>query len=227
MTRTQNVNIGGYPFTIDEQAYHYLQDYLGKIEDHFRKSEGFEEIIDDIEQRMAELLEERTKAKRIVSHDDVAHAISILGTTADFGAEDADQEQGYSKGPKSSYTTGRKLFRDPDDNMIGGVCAGLAAYFGIQDVIWVRIAFVAAAAGGGIGVPVYLLMWALVAQATTPKDFLSMRGEPINVANIAKIVEEQVEHISDQISDIGSGWKSKHRKKKCGRRERKSWKDRH
>ncbi len=222
MNKTNNVNIGGFPFTIDDDAYAHLQKYLDKIEQHFRHSEGYEEIIDDIENRMAELLNERIRNKRIVSMEDVEHAIGILGTTADFGADD------FSEGRSafdSSYKTGKKLFRDPDDKIIGGVCSGLAAYFGIQDPIWVRIGFAILALGAGIGIPLYLLMWALVPEALTPKDFLSMRGEPINVNNIAKIVEDQVENISDQLSELGSDWKSKRRKKKS--EKKKSWKDRH
>ena len=223
MNKTHNVNIGGFPFTIDDDAYAHLQDYLGKIEVHFRNSEGYEEIIDDIENRMAELLNERMRSKRIVSYEDVEHVIGILGTTADFGADDLEEDSaGFGSG---SYKTGKKLFRDPDDKIIGGVCSGLAAYFGIQDPIWVRIGFAILALGAGIGIPLYLLMWALVPEAITPKDFLSMRGEPINVNNIAKIVEEQVENISDQLSELGSDWKSKRRKKKS--EKRKSWKDRH
>lgn len=222
MNKTNNVNIGGFPFTIDDDAYAHLQKYLDKIENHFRHSEGYEEIIDDIENRMAELLNERIRNKRIVSMEDVEHAIGILGTTADFGADDFTES---GSAFDSSYKTGKKLFRDPDDKIIGGVCSGLAAYFGIQDPIWVRIGFAILALGAGIGIPLYLLMWALVPEALTPKDFLSMRGEPINVNNIAKIVEDQVENISGQLSELGNDWKSKRRKKKS--EKKKSWRDRH
>ena len=217
MKKTQNVNIGGYPFTIDQDAFHQLEDYLDRIEDHFRNSEGFEEIIDDIERRMAELLQDRVKSKSIVSSEDVAHAISVLGTPEDFGT----YEEG-SAGPRrersgGDYKTGKRLYRDPDDRIIGGVCSGLAAYFGIQDPIWVRVGFVLASLGAGSGVMLYLVLWALVPEAKTPRDFLSMRGEPINVNNIAKVVEEQVEQITDHLSDLGNDWKSRRRKKKSGK----------
>jgi len=151
--------------------------------------------------------------------------IAILGTPKDFGAgsDEYDDFEESSSGPE--YKTGRKLFRDPDDKVIGGVCSGLAAYFGIQDPIWVRVAFAIVAIGGGLGFPIYILLWALVPVAETPGDFLAMRGQKINVRNIAKIVEEQVEQISDQLSEIGQDWKSKRRKKKSERKERKSWKD--
>ncbi len=220
MNKTYNINVGGYPFTIDEDAFQHLEDYLDTIENYFRQTEGGDEIIEDIEQRMAELLQERTKTKIIISRIDVEEVISILGSPADFG--EFDQAHGYESDSESGreYKTGRRLFRDPDDQMIGGVCSGLAAYFGIEEVIWVRVAFAIAGFGAGIGVPLYLLLWAIVPEAKTPKDFLAMRGEPINVKNIAKVVEEQVEHISDQLSDLGSEWKEKRRKKKSRRRDR-------
>lgn len=226
MNKTHNINVGGYPFTIDDEAYLSLEKYLGKIESHFRRSEGYEEIIDDIERRIAELLEERTKTKKIVSNEDINQVIRILGTPEDFRttSDFEDDETEFPSGRE--YKTGKKLYRDPDDKIIGGVCGGLAAYFGIQDPIWVRIAFALVALGGGLGIPIYLLLWALVPVAETPGDFLAMRGERINVKNIARIVEEQVEHLSDQLSGIGQDWKSKRRKKKSERRrQRKSWKD--
>ncbi len=150
---------------------------------------------------------------------DVSEAINTLGSPADFDAFEEESEYAQGQQSRSEYKTGRKLYRDPDDQMIGGVCAGLAAYFGIPDVVWVRIAFAIAFFGAGTGFLLYIVLWAIVPEAKTPKDFLAMRGEPINVNNIAKIVEEQVEHISDQISDLGNDWKSKRRKKKSRKRD--------
>ncbi len=220
MNKTHNINVGGMPFTIDTDAYQYLEDYLDKIDLHFRHAEGYEEIIDDIERRIAELLEYQVRNKKIVSYKDVAHAISTMGTPADFEDDEVDKATGAAQG--SEYKTGKKLFRDPDDKIIGGVCSGLADYFGIQDAIWVRIGFALTALGGGIGVPVYLLMWAIVPLAKTPRDFLMMRGESINVTNIARIVEEKVEQITDHLSELGHDWKEKKRKKKSCRKEKKS-----
>ena len=214
MNKTYNINVGGYPFTIDEDAFETLEKYLDKIDARFHNVEGGEEIIEDIEQRMAELLQEGKKERAIVTLEDVENAINTLGSPADF---DTYERESYGRG--SDYKTGRKLYRDPEDQMIGGVCSGLAAYFGVQDVVWVRIAFALAFFGGGTGLLLYLVLWAIVPEAKTPKDFLAMRGEPINVKNIARIVEEQVEHISDQLSDLGSDWKSKRRKKKSKRKD--------
>ncbi len=216
MNKTYNINVGGYPFTIDEDAFEALEKYLDRIDARFHNVDGGDEIIEDIEQRMAELLQEGKKARAIITLEDVQNAINTLGSPEEFDAYNRESE--YASG-KREYKTGRKLFRDPEDQMIGGVCSGLAAYFGIEDVVWVRIAFAIAFFGGGTGLLLYLVLWAIVPEAKTPKDFLSMRGEPINVKNIARIVEEQVEHISDQLSDLGNDWKSKRRKKKSRRND--------
>ncbi len=222
MNKTHNINLGGYPFTIDEDAYSALEKYLDKIESHFRGSEGFEEIYEDIENRMAELLQERTRTKMIVTVDDVQHAVAILGLPEEFGTEAYDRGSDKHR----EYKTGKKLYRDPDDKVIGGVCGGLAAYFGVQDAVWLRVAFALLSIGGGVGVIAYILFWALVPVAQSPADFLAMRGEPINVKNIAKIVEDEVENISDHFSELSEDWKTKRRKKKRKKRSsRKSWKD--
>ncbi|MDH3246735.1 MAG: PspC domain-containing protein [Saprospiraceae bacterium] len=220
MNRTENINLGGFPFTIDVDAFAHLEDYLDKIQAHFAGTEGFEEIQDDIEMRMAELLQSRLKSKAIVNGDDVQYAISVMGSPEDFGVDEAI-EKAFHRKQGSNYKTGKRLFRDPEDKVIGGVCSGLASYFGVAEPLWIRIGFALVGIFGGIGLPLYLLMWALVPEAKTPKDFLAMRGEPINVNNIAKIVEEQVEQISDHLSEIGQDWKERRRKKKSWKKRRK------
>ncbi len=220
MNKTCNINVGGYPFTIDDDAYRHLEDYLDKIDARFQGTDGGGEIIEDIEQRMAELLQEYTKSKDIVTVMDVEKAIETLGSPADFDEFEGQSEYARRKSGKSSdYKTGKNLYRDTDDQMIGGVCSGLAAYFGIEDVVWVRIAFAITFFGAGSGLLLYLILWAVVPEAKTPKDFLAMRGEPINVDNIARIVQEQVGQISEQLSDLGNDWKSKRRKKKSRKKD--------
>lgn len=207
MNRTTNINLGGYPFTIDDDAYKALQSYLGELERHFGQSEGYEEIMDDIENRLAELLNEQIGSSVIVTKTQIDRAIEVMGMPEDIMREGMEE-------PHRHYKTGKKLFRDPDDKIVGGVCSGLAAYFGIPEALWLRIAFAIFFFGFGGGGIVYLILWALVPEAQTAKDFLAMRGEPINVSNIAKVVEEQVDNLSDTISDIGNDIKSKRRKKK-------------
>ncbi|MEO6131201.1 MAG: PspC domain-containing protein, partial [Saprospiraceae bacterium] len=97
--------------------------------------------------------------------------------------------------------TGKRLYRDKDDKVIGGVCSGLAAYFGIQDAVWVRIAFVLLALAFGSSFIVYLVLWAIVPAAKTVSDRLEMMGEPTNVNNIAKAIKDELEEMGDKIQD--------------------------
>jgi phage shock protein PspC (stress-responsive transcriptional regulator) len=218
MNKVFNINLGGYPFTIDEDAYNHLRTYLEAIHNHFRQTEGYEEITHDIEARLAELFVERLNHRHIVGFQDVEDAIAIMGKPEDFGADPVeDTFAGASHTSTESDTTqdkfriktGKRLFRDPEEKMIGGVASGLAAYFGIADPIWVRLFFALFLITGGIGVPVYFVLWALMPEAKTAGDRLAMRGEPINISNISKIINEELEHFSEKMSEFGGEFSGK------------------
>ncbi len=214
MNKVQQINLGGVPFTIDEDALDHLTRYLDTIHAHFRQSEGYEEITQDIEARLAELFQESMGQRQIVTLKDVKDAIVIMGTPEDFGAE--PMEEGAAGGQEQagrSYRTGRRLFRDPEEEAIGGVCAGMAAYFGINDPLWIRLLFILLTITSGFGIPAYLILWAIVPEAKTSSDRLAMRGEPINISTIGRIVEEELDHISGKVSDFGNDF---NRKKKDG-----------
>lgn len=210
MNKVITVNLGGYPFTIDEDAYEHLNTYLKTIHRHFQASEGYDEITTDIEARLAELFQENLNGRPIVSLDNVKAAITVMGTPEEFGAEPIEETKESSE---SHIKTGKRLFRHPEDEMIGGVCAGIASYFGIQDPLWVRIGFIVLACTVGFGIPLYIILWAIVPKAETASDRLAMRGEPINVSNIGKLIESEVNHFSERFStlgeDISEEWRSK------------------
>lgn len=208
MNKVFNINLGGYPFTIDEGAYEHLRTYLDAIHRHFRQTEGYEEITHDIEARLAELFREHLSNRPIVSIQDVEDAIAIMGRPEDFGADpmsDEDPAEDHSSGSEGSFKikTGKRLFRDPDEQVIGGVAAGLTAYFGIPDPIWIRLLFVLMVISGGFGIPLYLILWAIMPEAKTAGDRLAMRGEPINVSNISRIIQDEFEHISTKVTELG------------------------
>lgn len=233
MNKVFNVNLGGVPLTIDEDAFEHLNGYLQTIHNHFRRSEGYEEITNDIEARLAELFQEKLAGRPIVTLQDVKKVIGIMGTPADFGAEPfEDVSSGTSAGESSGkrekwkLKTGKRLFRNPDEEVIGGVCSGIAAYLGIQDPLWVRLFFIFLAVTGGFGIPVYLILWAVVPKALTASDRLAMRGEPINASNIGRIVEEEIDHVSQRVSDLGKEIKAEFRSKKKVRAEGRSLKAR-
>ncbi len=208
MNKVFNINLGGYPFTIDEDAYEHLRSYLDAIHRHFSQTEGYDEITHDIEARLAELFREQLANRPIVTRQDIEDAIAIMGRPEDFGADpmgdDSSAEAAEDDGVKGfKIKTGKRLFRDTDEEVIGGVAAGLAAYFGIPDPIWVRLLFVLITISGGFGIPLYLIMWAIMPEAKTAGDRLAMRGERINVSNISRIIQEEFEHISTRVTELG------------------------
>lgn len=221
MNKVFNINLGGYPFTIDIDAYEHLSGYLKTIHSHFKRSEGYEEITSDIETRIAELFQESLGNHSIVTIKMVRDAIIVMGTPEEFGAEPADNFSTSTSGAETKsrnrshhYKTGKRLFRDTEDQVVGGVCSGIAAYFGISDPIWVRVFFILFSISGGFGIPAYIILWAILPEAKTSSDRLAMRGDDINVSNIAKIIEEEVEHITDRISEMSEGWDPTGKKKK-------------
>lgn len=214
MNKVFNINLGGQAFTIDAEAFYHLEKYLKAIDNHFRDSEGHEEIVSDIESRLAELFQETLGGRPIVTLKDVKRTISIMGTPEEFGAdpiEEASTEsgKGFDSGKRTSHSnkswkTGKRLFRNPEDEVVAGVCSGIAAYFGITDPLWIRLFFVALTLMGfGTAIPLYIILWAVLPKAETASDRLSMRGETINVSNIGRIIEEEMDHLSNKIEDWG------------------------
>jgi len=214
MNKIVNINLGGYPFTIDEDAYADLRNYLNTLHAHFQTSDGADEIMYDIEVRLAELFTENKGGQDIINIKNLNDAISIMGTPADFGAaldEEVPVNRATSKSKKSRKTkSGRRLFRDPDDKVIGGVCSGLSAYFGIADPLWLRIFALILIFTGGIAVIPYIILMIIVPEATSSADKLAMKGEPINIDTIAKTVKHEVEDLVDRGSEtINSTFGSK------------------
>jgi phage shock protein PspC (stress-responsive transcriptional regulator) len=120
-----------------------------------------------------------------------------------------EENEAISGGEKSNYKTGKRLFRNPDDEVVGGVCSGIAAYFGIQDPIWIRILWIFLTLSGGFGIPVYIILWIIVPKAESASERLQMRGESINVSNIGKIIEDEMDHFSEKITELGDEFSSK------------------
>mgnify|MGYP000722085541 CR=1 FL=1 len=212
MNKILNINLGGYPFTIDDDAYVQLNKYLSAIENHFSTSEGCEEIIEDIEVRMAELFNDALNGRSIIGTKELEEVIAVMGKPEDFGAtsweEEPIKEEKYREYDHRRIKTGKRLFRDPDDKVLGGVCSGIAAYFGIEDPLWIRILFIVLFVSG-ISALVYFFLWAIVPVAKTTSDKLRMKGEAATVSNIAKSIEEELKDLSKKITEIGKDLSSK------------------
>jgi phage shock protein PspC (stress-responsive transcriptional regulator) len=213
MKKTLTVNISGQVFHIDEDAYNVLNDYLQSIRQHFAKTKGGDEIFSDIEARIAEMLREKlTSNKQVITIEDISEVIKTIGDPNEFGGEEYD-EQPKAGTQSQSGQPGKRLYRDPDDAILGGVCSGLAAYFH-TDTVWFRLGFVIAAIAG-IGAPIliYIILWIVVPPATTATDRLEMKGEKVNLSNIGTSVREEIEKVKEKINDFANEAKNTYKKK--------------
>ncbi|MBK7225269.1 MAG: PspC domain-containing protein [Saprospiraceae bacterium] len=213
MNKIININLGKFPFIIDTDAFDVLDDYLAELKAYFSKSEGSEEIMQDIESRIAEILNKKMDSGKIISKFMVDEVIQTLGTPDMFDMNANGENNYYSsqQGKQSKKTDakwgikpGKKLFRHPEDKRVAGVCGGIAAYLGVEDSLWVRIAFAFGVIAGGSTVLLYLLFWIAVPVAKTASDRLSMTGEQINIDTIARKVDEGFTSMSEKIDR----WKS-------------------
>ncbi|MGA1546200.1 MAG: PspC domain-containing protein [Flavobacteriaceae bacterium] len=200
MNKTININLANTFFHIDETAYEVLKSYLKKLEKAFQKTQGKEEILRDIEVRIAELFQERKQSKeQVISIEDVESVIETLGQPEDFIT---DTEEDFKESFKENRNPNRKLYRDPDDKYIGGVTSGLGYFFGI-DTSWIRILWlVFSLFSAGTLILIYLVLWIVIPEAKTTAEKLKMKGEPINISTIEKKIKEEFEEVSSKIKDI-------------------------
>ena len=190
MKITVSINLGGYSFNIDEDAYAELKMYLKNLELHFAGEESSAEILSDIETRMAELFRGKlNNYKQVINIEDVRDGISVLGTP-----EDISDGEPTSPGEKFSTRGYHRMYRDPDNRVIGGVCAGIGAYWNIDPVI-VRIIFIALALAGGVGVMVYLILYIVLPEAKTTAQKIEMKGAPVNIHNIKEAVKKEFDSV--------------------------------
>jgi phage shock protein PspC (stress-responsive transcriptional regulator) len=210
MNKTININLGGFFFHIDEEAYQKLRRYLASISKSLSEDpQGKNEIIADIEARISELLSEKiTDARQVVNESDIEDIIVIMGQPEDY----AEAEEMYSDASYSysrNKASGKKLFRDGDDKFLGGVASGVAHYFNI-DTIWIRLLFlITTLAGVGIGILIYIILWVLLPEAKTTAEKLQMEGEPVNIDNIEKKIREEFTNVSEKLKDGASEFSEK------------------
>ncbi len=211
MKKTLTVNISGIVFHIDEDAYARLSAYLEKIRAYFESDVGCDEIISGIESRIAEVFQEKKQDQRqVVTIEDVDEAISQLGEPSQIsGEDDAGAETTEPEDPETDEEYApKRLFRDPDNKYIGGVCGGLGAYFNI-DPTWIRIIFLLTLFAYSFGLILYIILWIVIPKARTMGDRLSMKGEKINLSNIEKSIKEDLNDIKKNLEDLSKGKGSK------------------
>jgi phage shock protein PspC (stress-responsive transcriptional regulator) len=198
MNKTLDINIANQIFHIDEQAYKILKKYLDDIKTYLSSEESRDEIIQDIEARIAELFIERMISdKQVINDTDVNEVIKVMGQPEDYNLSDESDD--------SSKKTGRadkKLYRDRETAYISGVSAGIAHYLNVE-VIWIRLIWVLFTIfSTGWLILAYIILWILVPEAKTTAEKLSMKGEQINLSNIEKKIKEGYENVSDKLKGV-------------------------
>lgn len=194
MNKTIIININGIVFHIEEDAYDVLRSYMTEVKQHFAYSPDSEEIVTDIENRLAEMFNERLAAdnKQVIVLADVDYVTQRMGNVRDFDLHDP----GDSSSAGSGYYKGKKLFRDTDDRVIGGVCSGIGHYFNVESR-WIRLIAILSVLLGGSGLPIYAILWIIIPKAVTRADKMAMKGEPVNLQNLKKNFDEEVEGLKN------------------------------
>jgi len=183
MKKTLTVNLNNIVFHIDDDAYEMLQTYLSEIAEHFKSDEERNEIMNDIEARIAELFNEKLqKNKNVVNLTDVQEIIEIMGKPSQYTGDEEEPETPPKSDKKQQKS--RRFYRDPENAILGGIAGGLAAYFNI-DVTWIRIFIVILAfITAGNVILIYILVWFIAPAAITSSQRLEMQGEDVTVENI-------------------------------------------
>lgn len=204
MKKTVNINLAGTFFHIDEDAFLKLNRYLDAIKKSFEDPNSSDEIIRDIEARIAELFSEKVENKsQVISLKELDDVIAVMGQPEDYIIdEEIFEETPISEKKNKKYSSNYKqLFRDIDNKFVAGVSSGLGHYFGIDALlirlIWILFIFL----GWGSPVLIYLLLWILVPAAESTSDKLKMTNKAVNISNIEKKIKEEVNQAAESIKN--------------------------
>lgn len=213
MNKTLSIALAGFSFMIDEHAYIKLSDYLNALRNSLDASEA-DEVMHDIEIRMVEIFKETLSKREVINDSDVEKVIAQIGTPEQI---DEQEEAYYSEGKQNksksstSYSSNsqKQLFRDPERQKIAGVCAGLAAYFGM-DITWMRLIWVGAFLFLWVAPPspmmlfvLYIILWAVLPKAESASDFLKMKGKPLNFDNLKEESSKIVQFANETTTRAG------------------------
>ncbi len=205
MKKTLSIHLGRQLFVIEEDAYDRLQTYLKKLEVSLANESGITEIVEDIEMRFAELLTQYLgETRQVVTISDIEKAISSLGEPEEI-TEEAEQPKQQNQSNQDSSGQ-KRMYRDMDNAMLGGLASGLSSYLGIDPVI-IRVIFVIFGFMG-FGVPVYILLWVIVPSAKTPSERLQMKGKPVNIDTLKEEFEKTTNRLKDDTINAANKFKA-------------------
>lgn len=198
MKKTINVAIGGCSFTIDEDAYNTLSEYLERFKGALDTSSSSADVMDELEGRIADLLKAKLGGREVVDMRMAQEVVAQLGYPQGYrpaesrsdGAAGAQgsTDNGYHYSGTDGERPARKLFRDPDGKRIAGVCSGLALFLGV-DVTLIRVIFLVAFICGSAGLWIYLVIWIAAPEARTAAEKCELRGIPANAENIRRFTQ--------------------------------------
>ena len=210
MIKTVSINLGGIVFQIDEDAFDALRTYLDSVTQYYKYQEGRDDIVSDIESRFAEIFSEslHTSGFDVISMGNVEEVISIMGRPEDFDGEgDRFEAEEESTSSRRRTARGKVLYRDKERSVLAGVSSGLSAYWGIDDPLWIRIAFIAGTlfSGGTLAPIIYIILWIVVPPAKTSAQQLEMQGEPVNLSNLEKKIQSEISDAGEKFTEFANG----------------------
>jgi len=192
MKKTITITLNSILFNIEEDAYNKLNKYLESIKEHYGSPDR-EEILADIESSISKKFSTKINSKKeSINLKNVEEVIKILGTIDEFTAEEKTDK------PKTKQ---KRLYRNPDDSIIGGVSSGIATYFGL-DPILIRLIFLLSLIFKGVGFFIYVIFWIILPKADTNAQKLEMKGKPVNLKKIEQAVKEKSKKIKKESQAI-------------------------
>lgn len=217
MKKIININLSSRLIPIEDSAYDTLRLYLDSLKKYFAQEDGADEIMSDIEGRIAEVFQDKLKkGAHCITDQDIEDIKASMGTPSQLedetnagsqgiGAEQAEKKTAFDFEQYIRPT--KRFYRDPDHKLIGGVCGGLGAYFNIDPVVF-RVLFVVFAVLYGTGFIIYLVLWFATPEAQSTAEKLEMRGEKVDLNNIKTTVQEEMKEFKSRMSNVGTDFKN-------------------
>ena len=184
MKKVINAGIGGRSFAMDEDAYSLLKKYLEAFRKGGKLGPQSAEVMEDLEERVAELLSEG-----VTQYRNVVDVLLVEKVVAQLGMPDGEPYSDTPNDPISDIFSGnrptKKFYRNPDSKTIGGVCSSIATYLNI-DILLVRIVFIVALLVGSAGFWIYIIIWIAAPLAQTPAQMCELYGLPVTAENMQR-----------------------------------------
>jgi len=203
MKKTENINLGGSLFTIDQDAFKVLDKYVKSISTKFTRNGSKHEIMEDIEIRMSEVLQENMSNREIISLSDVDNLKSIMGEPEVFNTDEGINHNTYSEYDDSFESKKvKRLYRDIDSKAVGGVCAGLSHYFGIGNPVWLRLIFAFSFVMAGSGLFLYIILWIAMPAAKSDYEVSLMTNNPVDIDELTKSIKDELQEVKHSFDKI-------------------------